>query len=620
MLKRILGCLCAALLLLMPVLSACGEAVQEGSGESTIAVFYVNGTKDSERVKTARYVITALNVRWPDRSDKVFARTDKAADIKKNKDNSLYSGGEWKSLTKMVSADKKDTFPNGSEPIKNQDLLEKLASGKADVWLIAPQESSENLCRNQQMADQMATILVNPESRLHLVLIGETASAPAGNDAFTALASAHPGQVEWIRLSSSFQSTELGESFRNSDIHTGDYFLASFYGTPADLEAVAVDGDAGSWTFTLPENGSVFVLQQKPFGNTSLPELYEAGQGNARSTENLIVSFTTEQNNMNNFVGILASQLPAGNYKLTGCYEKPKIYWYPKLENLTPVLDLGEETWKYGENTITLTLPDVMHRKDFIVYFSLDHEGQMAKYSAVPAENTDSGICSWQYPFSVDTRKTEVHVKPEAFIRMADGNLIWAWEGEEQVRQMEASGIEEKEGAEQEIILYYTAEAGGSVTRNWSDYFAFSTADNPQFEVRPDDNIRNRRIDIVSTAEGFTLSIPGGLQEPDEPEEGTLTLIGRTALDTAGTEAPATAPEAAPAEGMPDPAAESPSPEAAAQEETPETLAGGKTMKLTIRWSDAGLIPGEIRLIRDADSGKEVAVSKKATLTAEIPQ
>ena len=59
--KKLMGWLCALLLIVTPVFYALSEEETAVSQNERLAVFYLHATKDNTLIRTARYVILALD-------------------------------------------------------------------------------------------------------------------------------------------------------------------------------------------------------------------------------------------------------------------------------------------------------------------------------------------------------------------------------------------------------------------------------------------------------------------------------------------------------------------------------------------------------------------------------
>lgn len=502
--KRFIGWLCAVLLLLTPVLSACGEQASAPGQSETLTVLYLHATKDDTLIKTAKYVIYALDARRQGRSI-VIDRVDD------EKNKLVFETADSNSLSKLIN---KDKVKNGSEQIQNKMLLQRLAAAPSDLWLIVPQEACANLVLNSEMMNQFRGILDSqPQSRIHLVMIGDSLQEPAEATALVELKKQYTDRVEWIRIASDFLAASRDLS-ADGTVHTGDYFLASFYGNPVDL--TLAQGEAGL-SFNLPEDGQVFILQRHT-GTAGDPVVTDS-QGAPRAiAQKLDLQYlSTAKNDGINYTGVLLTQLPAGNYNLGSSAGDVKVYWYPNMDALQPVLSLGGEYWNPGEHEVTLSLGNALYRpEDFWVYFEVTkNEGASVKPSI--AYNPERNL--WTYTDNITEDIEWVTVVPEVTLRMKDGNQVWSWRGEAQTRNLVSAGVSVRPEAPQETVLYFLDAQKGTIRKNWSEYFWYNVNEQHTHDILKDEAAETRGLLAEQDDTGFTLSL-----EPGEGGEGTLTL------------------------------------------------------------------------------------------------
>jgi len=508
--KRFIGWLCAVLLLLTPVLSACGEQASAPGQSETLTVLYLHATKDDTLIKTAKYVIYALNAGRQGRSI-VIDRVDD------EKNKLVFETADSNSLSKLINKDKVKT---GSEQIQNKILLQQLAAAPSDLWLIVPQEACANLVLNSEMMNQFRGILDSqPQSRIHLVMIGDSLPEPAENTALAELKKQYADRVGWIRIASDFlaQSRDLSA---DGTVHTGDYFLASFYGNPVDL--TLAQGEAGL-SFNLPEDGRVFILQRHT--GTAVDPVVTDAQGAPRAiAQKLDLQYkSTAKNDGINYTGALLTQLPAGNYTLGSYAGDVKVYWYPNVDALQPVLSMGDDNWNPGEHEVTLSLGNALYRpEDFWVYFEVTkNEGASVKPSI--AYNPERNL--WVYTDNVTEDIERVTVVPEVTLRMKDGNQVWSWSGkslDESIthRDLVSAGVSVRQEAPQETVLYFLDTQKGTIRKNWSEYFRYNVNEQHTHDILKDEAAEAGSLHAEQDDTGFTLSLEPG----EEGGEGTLTL------------------------------------------------------------------------------------------------
>lgn len=500
--KRLLGWLCAVLLALLPILSVQGEENAADQAEH-LAVFYLHATKDAELMKTAKYVICALDAGKGTR-DIVIDRVDDA------RKKLVFSKADSNALDNLVS--KKDKTSDGTDSIRNTELLARLSADAFDVWMVVPQEACENFAQNGKMMDQFGGMLGNPGSRIHLVMIGDDLKEPAGDTALAQLAADHPGQVDWIRITSDFLAQNRSVN-ADGTVHTGDYFLASQFGKPVDL--LPEQKDDNKWEISLPEPGNVYVLQRHT-GSAADPEVTDI-QGNPRMIQQSVsLEYPSKKNDETCFTGSLLTQLPAGSYELTGCTGEIKVYWYPDLDELKPVFDMGEEIWKWGNQKVTLSIGNALYQPEkFSVYFKKAINDN-SSVDEIPVYNSETGV--WEQEFETKEDIKKVTITPRATLRMKDGNQIWSWESEPQSRVLESAGSAVRKDARAEEVLYFMDETGGTLTRKWKEFFEYNEYEEQAFDAIADGNAEHG-IAIRKDNSGFSLTaIPG------TPGEGTVTL------------------------------------------------------------------------------------------------
>ncbi len=503
--KKLMGWLCALLLIVTPVFYALSEEETAVSQNERLAVFYLHATKDNTLIRTARYVILALDANKAGREIQI-ERVDNS------KDSAVYKDAGKKTLDSLMS--KSDKTSDGSDTIKNTKLVDELAKSKSDVWMIVPgQDACQALMKNEEMMGQFKKILGNEQSQVHLVMIGDNLKEPENNTALGKLAAEYPGRLEWIRIASDFlkQNCDMND---DGTIHTGDYFLASLFGVPADL--IPDTAEDGEWTLNLPESGEIFILQrykEDPSDKTVLKD-----NQNRPFEKKISLDLPYQKKDDVHYAGMLATNLPAGTYTLSGCTDDTKVYWYPDFENLQPEFSMGEDNWTWGSQYVTLSLGNALYRPEkFNVFFSVTKNNGDST-NAGPKYNEETK--NWKWEIKTEINDTQIMAVPSAKVYMEDGNLIWTWQGESQVRQLQSAGISIKDEALNETILYFTDDNNGSYTGKWSDYFNYNPVENPQFSVKPDE-LMNGRVECNQNSEGdgFTLSV-----SPGEPGEGVVTI------------------------------------------------------------------------------------------------
>lgn len=513
--RRILGWMCAVLMILTPVLSALSEGILAEDQKESMAVFYLHATGDETLIRTAKYVIFALDMKAKNEGREIMIdRMDDA------QNTAVFKTADATTLGKMIS---KDRLSDGTGKILNEKLIEDLSGSSADIWMIIPEEACNNLMQNQEIMNQSRQMLSNPHSRIHLLMIGNEVREPGTETALYQFISEYQNRVEIIRLTTDFlaQKREFGS---DGTIHTGDYFLASLFGQPADLNLIpSADGE---WLVSLPQPGSIFVLQRYNNSITIQDPVLTDAQSSQRTNRTIQETFNliyqSSRKDEINFAGALITQLPAGDYLLSGCVDGTsdgtKVYWYPDFSELQPVLDLGEDDyWTWGRQTVALSLGNVLNRPgDFEVTFTQKENDN------TPIDWRDVQYIperqAWERSFVVNQEIERVQITPQVTLCMQDGNQIWTWKGKSQARELKSSGVNIREGATDEATVYFTNNTDGTLTILWNDIFDYNPFEKPVFALEPDDAAKDRISINENEDEGFTLTIAPG-------EEGKGKLI-----------------------------------------------------------------------------------------------
>ena len=483
-------------------LSGCAAAE---SPAPTLAVFWVPATKDAAEIRTAQYAARALAARWPERPV-LAARTDAARKPYTSLSESVITKG-------MILSGQ---FADGSEPLARPALVEELAGTVCDVWFLLPEEAAPALCRNGELAAQCEAMLNRPDSALHFVCIGDQGYLPPADSFPAGLAEA--GRADWRLLAGDFLAT--GRSFDQRTVHTGDFFLASLYGTPADLPLTAAGED--TLTFTLPQDGRVLVLTRQE-GGQALPAVTDAN-GSPRGAEELALSFTGKT--AVNYTGRYLQGLQAGVYQVSGAgADSTRVCWYPDFAGMNPRLEMADR-WFRGEQTLLFRLDQTLGRPwDFVVQFAYSQNGEApVNRSAV----WDPELEGWTDTVHPDAGVTEAAVTPTVLLCMADGNEIWHWEGSTERREIAATPVTLPEAPES-LSLYTDSRGGaaeaGRLTFAWSDFFGFNPADEPVLTAEASGT---EALAVETAPEGFTLSLKS------EAMEGAATAEGAVLLSCAG--------------------------------------------------------------------------------------
>ena len=504
----------AVLLMITSAFSAVGEEAIPADHGKYVAVYYLNATKNNDQIKTAKYIIYALcAANDVEGGNMLISRIDGTDNplTFRSTDGKSWTQKAWAQNQKLVNTGNGRYF--NSESSLNEQIQTELSAYDADVWFVIPQDGYASFIQNVTIPAQLEQMLTNnPNTKIHLVRIGDDSQQPDSNAAISQIAAMHPEQIEWIRVASDFlvQNRDVNA---DGSIHTGDYFLASLFGNqkPADL---TVDTDEnGNKVFSLPEAGKILVLQRHQ-GSANEPTLTDENGEGRRNEKTFSLSYLFAGNSEINYTATIVAGLPEGKYALSGCADDTKVYWYPKFETVQPILDMGEAEWNWGSHTVSLSLGNTLHRpEDFSVYFirmmNEESSGELAVGYNEEKQN-------WENTFEVPEEIKQVQIIPKAELRMKDGNQIWAWEGEPATRVPQSSGVKVKEDAETRTILYYSEEAGGTVKYKWNDFFEFNANETIEHSVERGDSVTEGEINISENQNGFSLTVINGIEKSGE--------------------------------------------------------------------------------------------------------
>ena len=578
--KRLLGWLCAAFLALIPVLSVLAEEEIPAEPKNSTAVFYLHATSDKEQIKAARYVIFALHARnETDGGDMLISRVDGGGNRRTlyRSSDSNWANKPWAQNQQLFSTGQGNYF--GPASTLHEDQLAAV-SDFSDIWMIVPPDAYDHLLNNPELLGQMRGMLDSQRQRIHLVLIGDGIPDPTGETALDQLIAAYSGQVEWIRILSDFQAPRT-----NSTAHTGDFFLASLFGTsddalfletPADLVLSGIPSESGennpeSRSFTLPEDGRILILQRYT-GTAASLTMTDLQGGRREITKQYALSYLPAGNTESSYTGTLVTQLPAGDYILDGCDDETKVYWYPDPDTLQPAFSMDEEEWKWGDHRVTFALGNTLNRpNDFDVDFTQMNNDQKTIRHTHISYVPESGRWEMNVPVMADSGILKVQITPSARLLMKDGNLIWSWEGEPQIREPKSTPSEAKADAEKDTgTLYFTEQAGGEFRRSWSDFFDYNVNEPYDHDVKRGETVPEDAVQIDQDEDGFTVkALPGN----GSGGSGSIAL-----------------------------------------------LFGGAEQKLTVTWENAqDIIKADRFDITDDTDTKPVKVGQGVTLTVTIP-
>ena len=465
--RKIVLCLSIFMLLFMVVSVAAADLNLSDNGSSVTTIYYIAGTKDADEVLiSARYAARAIAARWPGNQLNISR-----PDIR----NTYHTAEE---------ADK-NVFANvakgsgGAVSVRKdaRTSMESYAGSSCELWFIVPASVSRDFIANREIAEKARTVLVGGQSRMHIVFIGSVKT-----DALEAEDSLYSGlPVDWMVLGQDFTAAEIAKGGDGS-LHTGDYFVASLYGTPLDI---SVNPDTQQ--FTMPGSGRVLVLSQGE--NAAAPSVMD-GQWNYCTTE----SFALEgfKDGKTAYRGAYTKDVLAKGetYTVQPNGTIPKVYWYPDFGSIGPFLESADE-WERGEQTVLLKMANVAgYPGKYTVQVKYGENGQTGKDLPTYTMAYDDSLGGWKYVFTVGDNVNSVELVPVVSLKMADGNLAWSWNVKEEIRYektIRGRGIKRLNTAPAQTVIYANGNQYGSFSGTWAEYFDYNPADNPQFSAGIDD-------------------------------------------------------------------------------------------------------------------------------------
>ena len=489
--KRMGKIFLSALIALSLLLSAAYAENEAGeSGNRATAVFYVAASQDETVLDTAWYVARSIAGR----------REGYQLQISRPDIRTVYDKLDEKTRKEVFKRDKK----TGSEEFNGNNGIKKQISGTAyDLWFIVPEQAAKNFAANSSVIEALKS---NGQSRAHVVFIGETVKKEEIGS--SRMMREVPG-ISWICVKSDFTVSSLDEK-ESSHIHTGDYFIASLYGTPMELD-VDFDEASGQWRFSVPENTRVLALAEGKNAENHEPQIADL-QGSIKSTEYISIEggysgAYTADSPLSAGQGrqyIIRIDNPAG---LT-----VKAYCYPKFDEVQPLMETADE-WERGEQAVSLKLGKTLgDPADYSVQVRYREDDQEAVFQSLSYNGEQK---CWQTAFLIGGKVNSAALTPYVDLRMRDGNLAWSWTGEEITRQIRDREISGKEEAAKETTLYYYRDRSGTFSGAWKDYFDYNPADNPEFGIKTDESALAAGWKASKTDAGFTLTYsPAGGAEP----------------------------------------------------------------------------------------------------------
>lgn len=480
--KKIISLLLALLLLPAMVMNALGE--EAASGNSRLVFLYFQ-TQDAGEFRTAQYVVNARTARGS-RESISFANInlqrlydpDRMAEA-------IKTGKSWDGeLSSKVKSNVLDAISGGNT--------------ETDLWLLIPGDTVSTVFQQQELFSWIMDTLGGGKCYMHFMLIGDRAEMPEG---------AAKGLQPYADR---FEVTALVSDFLQSTVqpnagerHTGDYFIASLYGKPVDLPLTK--NKAGENTFTLPEDGQVFLLAR----NGSV-QAVKNGQGYDVGFENpQALEIRGPEKKDPGFSGRMTEKIPAGKYTI-GTAEKSadssaefKAYWYPDMTGLT-VSAVLPDPFLHGENTVRFTLPkDYGRLSDIAVDYRCSFNGEETGPATYAEYSKEDG---WTAALQADATKNRIRIIPSARLNMKDGNLIFRITGEAAEREIQNQAPVLSAEIPEKLTLYLDPiqNKQGTLRFRWDEIFTYNPADAPhQFAAAAEPE---ETVQIRQEGDGFTLA------------------------------------------------------------------------------------------------------------------
>ena len=458
-------------------------------GKQTFYVYFP--TQSVSEFRTVQYLINARSARWTQDSPYY-------ANINLQK---LYDQGH---MTDAIKTGK--SWDGNLSPRVKSIVLDVISSQAAGVnlCLLIPSDLVKTVFQQGDFFSWLLDILQGGKSKVHFYIIGEkTDLSEETKEVFREYSDSYDVTL----LVSDFLQETVKETEGN--VHTGDYYIASLYGTPMDLPLTK---EEGQFAFHLPEEGQVFFLTR------------EAGDLQVESEQGAIVPYDETkaisvpgpEKKDPVFRGRMTVSIPAGKYtiRMDGITQDDsglKAYWYPDLENLTIKTELPEN-FQHGDNSIHFTLSNEYGRPEEIrVEYRTGFNGEEPGL-AIPVEYTEEE--GWTALIHADADQDQIQLVPAARLNAGDGNLIFSVSGESIEREIRNQETELRADLPDELTLYLdqAKEQRGTLSFRWADFFVYNAADEPhQFEVKVDqpgeEGAAEKEVSVeVRQEEGFTVT------------------------------------------------------------------------------------------------------------------
>lgn len=480
--KRILIMITVTLLAALIVFPAGGE---ENPGTEHIAFLYFP-TNTSNLVEAARYIVRTMSAGKANASVRIGAvNSANLYDLAKLND-AVKGGSAWKG--------------NITENVQDK-VLNEISKNVTELWLLIPEDDAAMVFGQEALTVWLREVLnkENASVTVHAVLIGDTTFLPGEETLFGALMAEFPGRMTCVQAASNFTDNETRDA--SGKIHTGDYLIASRFGTPMDLKVNQDENGRG--VINLPENTKVLLIA-KAADESGVISLKD-GQGNPYQLQK-ILEVRSEKRNGTNFTCWESEEIiQKGACYLEGAdISSVKAYWYPDLTKLRIQANLPTP-FKHGNNTVTFTLTEDYDRpEDFAVWYRYGFDSEEPVTASTVTYQEGAG---WPVNISASTEKTRIQITPCVRLRMADGNLIYEDDGEKQEREIENIPVVMRDDAPKEVLLYLDTEKNqhGSIKFSWEDFLEYNKEDEDHsFEVHLDGG--REEIELKTDANGFELT------------------------------------------------------------------------------------------------------------------
>ena len=499
--------LLAVILLLFSFQSVLGEETITGR-----QMFYVYfPTQSVSEFRTIQYLVNARSARWT-KGNPYYANINlqKLYD-QEHMTDAIKTGRGWDG--------------NLSPKVKSSvlDVISSQAAG-VDLCLLIPSDSVKTVFQQGDFFSWLLNILQAGKSKVHFFLIGGKTEIPEGTKE---LFREYSDYYDVTRLASDFLQETVKET--EEDLHTGEYYIASLYGTPMDL--LLTEEEEGKLSFHLHEEGQVFFLTRE-----ERDLIVESEQGAiVPNDETKAIRVRGPEKKDPGFIGNMTVSIPAGNYTIRqdgAALENGglKAYWYPDLENLT-VAAVMPETFLHGDNIVRFTLSNDYGRpSDIRVEYRTSFDGEEPGL-AIPAEYTDEGV--WTAVIHAEADQNQIRLLPAARLNAGDGNLLFTVSGEATEMDIRNQAVELRDEIPEVLTLYLDPEKEqrGTLSYHWADFFVYNAADEPhQFMAKVDQSGaeestgEEKSVEIRLEEEGF--SVTASRENGDTPAVLTVSCDG----------------------------------------------------------------------------------------------